>query len=409
MRALPVVLLLLALVGAGAATAEDVDPAWGSGLADAQQRFAWDLYDALRSGEDNLFFSPYSVSTALLMTREGAGGTTAAQMDEALHLHGVDRARGHQQMVRDLEPPPVREGRGEPQPAYRLDIANRLFGQEGYGFLDAFTSTLDRVYKAPLARVDFRDQAKARRVINDWVASRTEDRIQDIVPPGMPPPLTRLALANAIYYKAQWQDAFQERSTKDAEFTGPGGKKAKAPFMRRVGSYGYAEVDGLQLLEIPYRERRTSMVVFLPRAVDGLPAVEARIAKGEAAAWLKKLGGATRVDVRLPRFRFTCAKDLTPVLPRLGMTDAFDPDRADFSGMTKTERLCIGAVLHKAFVAVDEKGTEATAATVVMMKLGAAAPNSTEPIAFTADHPFAFVIRHRASGAIMFAGRLNMP
>ncbi len=409
--ALLALVLLFALVPLlpGSAAAEKEQPL-SAQLAEAHGRFAWALYDELRAGDANLFFSPYSVSTALTMTREGARANTAAQMDAVLHLGGIDRGAAYASLLRALAAPMVRDGFGRDAkriPAYEIAVANRLWGHEGYAFEKPFTDKLANVYGAPLERMDFGKPDLVRKAINDWVAKQTKDKIRDIVPPGMPPPLTVLALANAIYFKGQWQEPFRERGTKEDVFTGPGGKETQAPFMRRVGGYRYAEVDGVQVLELPYRGGRTSMVVFLPRAKDGLKAVEDKLVKGAAEGWLGSLRGH-RVDVQLPKFEFTCAKDLTPVLPRMGMPDAFDLKKADFSGMTQKEPLAIGAVLHKAFVAVDEKGTEAAAATVVMMKRGAARPPSN-PVVFKADHPFAFVIRHTQTGSILFAGRVNTP
>jgi serpin B len=403
-------ILVLTLALAGPATAEKERRAAADALVAGNAAFAWDLYGALRAGDTNLFFSPYSVSSALMMTREGARGETAAQMDKVLHLAGLDRGTAHMALRSAMTAPLVREGWGKEAkrlPAYELSIANRLWGQEGYAFEPDFFVTLAKIYKAPLERVDFGKPELVRKAINDWVARRTKDKIQNIVPEGMPPPLSVLALANAIYFKAQWQDPFFERNTKEEDFIGPGGKKTKAQLMHRVGSYRYTEIDGVQVLELPYRSGAASMVIFLPRAMDGLAAVEDKLVGGAAKAWIDQLK-SQKVDVRLPKFEFSCFKDLTKVLPAMGMPSAFKLPDADFSGMTKKEKLFIGAVLHKAFVAVDEKGTEAAAATVVMMKRGAA-PRPSKPVEFRADHPFAFVIRHPQTGTILFAGRVNTP
>ena len=400
--------LSLALGLPGAAQAEDTPPSAPDAMAAANNRFAWRLYDALSAGDGNLFFSPYSVHAAMSMVREGAVGATAREMDAALALDGLDRGAGYEALLAALHAPMVTNHGGMSAaqvPAYEMNVANALWGQEGYAFEAPFLDTLKDVYAAPLERIDFRATDAARKRINDWVAQQTRDKIKDIVPAGMPPPATRMALANAIYFKAPWEDPFSERGTTDGTFHGPQGEKT-VPLMHRIGRYAYGEIDGVQVLELPYRSGRTSMVVFLPRANDGLKALEAKLAKGDLAGW-EQLGGR-KVDVKLPRFEFTSGADLTKTLAGMGMPLAFDADQADFSKMTKQERLFIGVVLHKAFVAVDEKGTEAAAATVVMMKAGAA-PRPEEPVAFVADHPFVFVIRHRPTGAILFSGRVTAP
>jgi serpin B len=266
------------------------DPA--QALAAAENAFAWDLYGAVRGGDGNLFFSPWSVHAAMLMTREGAAGRTAAQMDAALHVAGLDRGAGYRALTAALKAPLIRQGweREAPKvPAYEIHVANALWGQQGFAFEAPFLKTLQEVYGAPLQSLDFKDNAAARKRINDWVATQTRDKIRDIVPPGMPPPLTRLALANAIYYKAQWMHPFAKRSTKEGDFTGPGDVVSKAQLMRQVEHFAYGEIDGVQVLEMPYVSRRTSMVIFLPKAKDGLASLEERLARDGLRGWEKKL------------------------------------------------------------------------------------------------------------------------
>ena len=404
---------LLALLGLGglptigSVQAEEKPAAPVKPMADAVNAFARDFYGRVASGDGNLFFSPYSVHAAMLLTREGAAGETAAEMDRVLRLQGFGAANGYRGLVDAMAPPTVLDGFGKERkkaPAYTLDIANALWGHKGFGFEQPFLARLAKVYGAPLARVDFEQPAVARKAINDWVEQATREKIQDIVPEGLPTPDTRLVLANAIYMKAQWQDPFQERNTKDADFTRPDGSTAETKLMHRRGRYRYAEVDGVKVLELPYRGGHLSMVVYLPKDHTGLKDVETKLREGR----LDGRRDPQMVDVKLPRWRVTSQLDITKTLAGMGMPLAFHPTKADFSRMTTEQKLFVGLVLHKAFVDVDENGTEAAAATVVMMKLGAA-PMPQEPKTFHADHPFVYEIRHTRTGAILFAGRVTKP
>ncbi|MGE0708983.1 MAG: serpin family protein [Planctomycetota bacterium] len=400
--------LLTAALLAAAAPALANDAQAAKAAADGSNGFAVDLYRAIKDQPGNQFFSPYSVSVALAMTREGARGETAAEMDRVLHFP-QDLAKAHEALRLGLVPP-VHEEYGEhgreKRPAFALEVANRLWGQQGSQFVPAFLKTLDDRYAAPLERIDFRQTAAARKRINDWVAERTKDKIKDIVPEGLPEPDTRLALANAIYFKASWTHPFREHGTKDEAFHLGGGQDAQVKLMRVGGRFALGEDERVQVLELPYGRGETSMVVVLPKDPAGLKQVEGALSAEALGGWLRLLR-RQRVDVALPRFEFTVPLDLTETLQGMGMRRAFS-GQADFSGMSTEERLFIGVVLHKAFVAVDEKGTEAAAATVVMMEKGAA-PRPETPAVFRADHPFLFLIRDTRSGAILFMGRVLDP
>lgn len=376
---------------------------------EALNRFAVDLYGKLRDEPGNLFFSPASLSTALAMTREGAKGETAAELDRALHFP-ARLAPAQAALLEALRPREVsdwdEQGHEKKVPAYELAVANALWGQEGAPFLAPFTALLAKDYGAPLERLDFHDVAAARRRINGWVEERTRQRIKDIVPEGKPSPDTRLVLANAIYFKAAWQEPFEEEATKDAPFHAAGGD-VQARLMRRIDHLALAQDDAVQVLSLPYRGHATSLLVVLPRRRDGLAGVEAGLTAERLAGWVAALKHV-KVDVRLPRFEVTQSTDGKGVLEELGVKRAFDADAADFSGMLETEKLFVGAVLHKAFVAVDEAGTEAAAATVVTMDAGSA-PAPETPVDFVADHPFLFLIRHEPTGAVLFMGRLATP
>ena len=389
-------LLLLAPTSYGEAEAP---PQPSEAVVAGNDAFACDLYKRLRTRPGNLFLSPFSVSTALAMTRQGARGETARQMDATLHLP-ANAAPGFEALLAGLE----RKGRGGD--VLELSVANGLFGQVDYAYESAFLDAVRKHFRAGFEQLDYRQTEAARTRINDWVEGKTRNRIQDIVPPGALGPDTRLVLANAIYFKAQWTDLFSERATVDEPFYRAPDDQVPVQTMRRKADYRYAEDDAVQVLELPYLGG-ASMIVILPRARTGLADVEAGLTAKGLAGWVDALR-ARQVDVHLPRFEFTCDYDLTPVLAAMGMPDAFDGARADFSGMTREDRLAISVVLHKAFVAVDENGTEAAAATVVGMLKGAA-PMPQEPVEFRADHPFLFLIRHRATGSILFMGRVADP
>lgn len=377
-------------------------------MGESVSRFSVSLYGQLRARPGNLFFSPYSISAALAMTREGARGETAAELDRALAFPRALTA-AQRELALALRPREVddwSEGQRRRVPAYELNVANALWGQEGLAFLPEFTAILEQHYAAPLQRVDFTRAAEARRRINGWVEEQTRQRIKDIVPEGQPTTDTRLALANAIHFKAAWEEPFQEQRTTDAPFHTAGGEVA-ARLMRRVAHFGYAEDDAVQVVSLPYRGHDTSMFVVLPRRRDGLAAVEGGLTAERLAGWVAGTKHV-KVDVQLPRFEVTHAFDAVQALGALGVRRAFDAKQADFSGMLATEPLFIGVVLHKAFVAVDEKGTEAAAATVVGMRAGSA-PRPEQPVAFVADHPFLFLIRHEPTGAVLFMGRLADP
>jgi serpin B len=401
---------LALLLSATTAFAIGTDRAEGAELpvVESNAAFGFDLYQAVRERQGNLFFSPYSVSVALAMARTGAGGETASQMDAVLHLPPEGVAAGHRELAQQLEPPLVSEISEEGAreiPAYELNVANALWGQEGLAFRTRFLTVLGDDFGAPLARVDFGHPREARERINGWVEEQTRERIKNIIPEGQPSPATRLALANAIHLKAPWEEPFKTGRTVEAPFTTSTGGEVTAHFMHQTKSLGYTGTDDVQILSLPYRDGRMSMIVLLPRQKDGLEDLEARLDPERLASWLSALR-PTRVHVTFPRFEFESSFDLTQTLAEMGMPDAFDEERADFSNMTEAE-LFISLVVHKAFVTVDEEGTEAAAATAVMMALTAAPPRET--IEFRADRPFLFLIRHRDTAAILFLGRLADP
>jgi len=383
--------------------------------------FAADLYGRLASREGNLFFSPASIETALAMTYAGARGDTAAQMAKTLHYDN-DAAKVSEfftGLLKILSSPPEvkladntwgkqwRAKQPATQAPYQLYLANALWGQQSYRFKPEFIDLVQKKYAAGLNNLDFAaDPEHARGIINDWVAAQTKDRIKDLIPEGDIDHATRLVLTNAIYFKSKWAHEFSKDLTKDGPFQLAAAKSVDVPFMHQMGDFGYAENEDIQLLEMPYIKDALSMVVLLPKKVDGLAALEKDLTAGKVNQWLKDMTGQT-VEVTFPKFTFTSSFELEDSLAALGMTDAFDPRKADFSGMTAAEHLYISAVIHKAFVAVDEEQTEAAAATAVVM--AGAAPPVKAKVLFKADHPFIFLIRHNATGEILFLGRLVDP
>jgi serpin B len=385
-------------------------PAGGTALplVESNTAFACDLYQAVRHREGNLLFSPYSISVALAMARSGAGGKTASQMDAVLHLPREGVSQSFRDLAQRLEPPLAAEGEKEGAPpiaAYELDIANALWGQEGLPFRERFLGVLRDDYGAPLKRVDFTKPGEARDQINAWVEAQTRGRIKDIVPEGEPAQGACLALANAIYLKAPWAKPFMAGRTAEGAFTTSKGDQVTVRFMHQTETLRYVGTDTVQVLSLPYREGRLSMVLLLPRKRDGLEELEARLDPEKLASWTVAMR-PSHVHVALPRFEFESLFDLTGTLAEMGMRDAFDRERADFSNMAAA-KLFISVVLHKSFVSVDEEGTEAAAATTALITTAQAA--SEPSVEFQADHPFLFFIQHRDTGAILFLGRFADP
>jgi serpin B len=359
-------------------------------------QFALDLYDQIHDAKGNLFFSPYSISTALAMTYAGAKGDTAAEMARTLHFT-LDPQRLHP-AIAGLLRQVVEAGKDRKA---RLYVANALWGQQGYHFQPDFLKLTRDNYHAGLREVDFiHDADAARQKINAWVEGQTNQKIKDLLQPGILSADARLVLTNAIYFKAAWMRPFPEKATKDADFVADG-KTAKVKMMHTGLRTNYAQFGDLQILDLPYEDNELSMLVFLPKK-GGLAEFEKTLTRANLAKWQAKLSDHM-VDVKLPKFKVTSEFRLDDALKALGMKLAFDKKRADFSGMTTRERLFISAVVHKAFVDVHEKGTEAAAATAVAMDRLSAPP----PATFHADHPFVYLLRENRTGSILFMGRVS--
>jgi len=370
-------------------------------IVEGNTAFALDLYAKLRSKPGNVFYSPYSISSALGMTSAGAAGETLAEMTKVLYLPenqdlahvGFDALR--QQLLAGA-------ARGD----YELNVANALWGQQGFPFRPAFLALTQKYYGAGLRQVDFHNPEPARQTINKWVEQQTKDKIKDLFPSGSIDNSNRLVLANAIYFKGTWASQFQPNATSDAPFKA-NGTSNKVPTMHKTARFGFASGDDWQALEMRYAKSTLAMDVILPRDVDGLPALESKLTTAWLGETLRSLK-SEEVIVSLPKFKATLGFDLTKTLAEMGMAKAFSAEQADFSRMSSGERLMISVVVHKAFVDVNEQGTEAAAATGVGVKL-TAAPARQEPKVFNADHPFLVLIRDTATGSVLFFGRVTNP
>jgi len=371
-------------------------------LSAGNTAFALDLYAQLKSGEGNLFFSPYSISTCLAMTYAGACGETEAQMARTLHFE-TDQGKFHAEFGKlQNELNAIQEKKD-----VELNIANGLWGQEGHPFLPAFLDTATKMYEAKLKQVDFRTDAEpARKEINDWVSDKTKGKITDLIAPGVLNPGTRLVLVNAIYFKGAWLHQFKKSSTAEMPFSVSRNEKIQTKMMNQSEYFRYADLGALQLLELAYKGGDISMVVLLPREIGGLKALESSLNQKQLDGWMTQ-AKSEKVNVFLPKFKLTQQFSLANTLAAMGMTDAFSP-RADFSGMDGAKDLYISAVVHKAFVDVNEEGTEAAAATAVGMRASVMMRPQPVPV-FRADHPFLFLIRDTHSGSILFLGRVTNP
>jgi len=369
-------------------------------LVAGNTEFALDLYGAVFDGDKNLFLSPHSLSMALAMTYAGSRGETERQMAEALHfsLPQGDLHRAFNALDQAL----AGGGQGDPLAA-QLRGVNALWGQEGEAFLAPFLDTLAENYGAGMNLVDFRQAEAARAQINDWASEQTENRIEELLPPGALDSATALVLTNAADFEAAWRQPFAEDATRDAAFTLPDGDQIMVPTMEQVANLAYAALPGLQAVELPYAGGELSMVILLPDEGNFPP-----FARDLDAGQLESILGAlapTNLHLALPRFRYEAGFELRNALTDLGMVDAFG-DRADFSGIDGSHELFIEQVYHRAFIEVDEAGTEAAAASAVAMARKGALQAEQE---MRVERPFLFLIRDIETNAILFLGHVVNP
>lgn len=383
------------------------DEATQKKLAASSNQLGLALYQKLRAKEGNLALSPISIETALAMTWAGARGETEKEMRSVLALEGTpaEVAGSFGQLTQSL---------ADPSRGVTVRVANRIFGEKTYAFETSFVELTDRRFGAPLQPLDFAKNPEASRItINTWVAERTEQRIQDLVPPAGVTDQTRIALVNAIYFLGEWQRPFQKESTYSADFFVTKSEKKSVPTMNQTGTIKGAEKDGTKVIELPYKGGTTSMMLLLPKDGESLDALEKSLTAASVQTWAEALVPAS-TRVALPKFTIdpTLSVELKQPLIALGLTTAFDEHKSDFTGIakpaSKEDEIHLSQVFHKAFVTVDEKGTEAAAATAAMGVKGTGMPPKPE-LEFVADHPFVFVIRDDKSGAILFMGRVSDP
>ncbi|OIO65079.1 hypothetical protein AUJ68_03980 [Candidatus Woesearchaeota archaeon CG1_02_57_44] len=368
-------------------------------IADANNAFAFDLYSKVAEKPGNIFFSPWSLSTALAMTYEGARTQTQAEMAQVLHLQQDVSVKEAYDALHTL----VGQGGRD----YQLSTANAYWADKQYRFLQDYSHLLTTYYHAQASNVDFaNDLEGSRKKINAWVEDKTRDKITELIREGDLPGATVLVLTNAVYFKGDWAQQFDKKKTQQRDFTTPTGT-VKVDMMESSGKgakYNYAENDIMQMVELPYKGDDLSMLVILPKEGTTLAQVESALPEN-LALWRSSLRDQ-QLTLFLPKFELDERLDNLPIqLQQLGMRAAFNLD-ADFSGMDGSKMLQIGNVLHKAYVKVDEQGTEAAAATAVVVVLKTAIIQQT---VFEADHPFLFLIQERSTGAILFIGRLENP
>lgn len=375
-------------------------------LVDGNNAFALDIYNALRSENGNLILSPYSMSLALAMTYAGARGDTESQMAQAMHyqpqaqLHPAFNA-----LDLALEKKPINLDKD--QEPLQINIANSVWAEKTMPILPDYLDTIALNYGAGIHLADFLNKPNEERVaINNWVSAETEEKIKDLLADGSITPDTRMVLVNAIYFKADWLHKFDVNSSYDGTFHLLDGTEAAAKMMgETMYEIPYMQGNGYQVVELPYAGETAAMDIILPDE-GNFESFEASFNKDVYDEIVNGLQAASSARVNLPKFEFTSDFSLSDSLIKLGMVDAFDRGLADFSGMTGEKDLFIGDVIHKAFVAVDEEGTEAAAATAVVMEATGA---PMQDIVFIADRPFLFIIRDTVNGQILFVGRVLNP
>lgn len=371
-------------------------------VAEGNNEFAFEIYRKLAAPGKNLFISPLSIGTAFAMAAAGARGETLAEIGKVLRFRasGDELARSWSGFLADLD---ERAKAGK----YQWSAANRIWIEKNFTLGKDFVKTMKKSYDAAVKQVDFSgDPEGARGDINDWVAQQTGGRITGLVPGGAVTSATSLVLTNAVYFMGSWEHPFDEKSTTQAEFSISPVRKATVPMMRKTASCQHAEYDDLAVISLPYKteakkDAGLSMLVLLPKKAAGLADIEKKMSAAALARWTSGMA-AHEVAVELPRFEVTSSTGLSEQLKAMGMKAAFTPD-ADFSGMAP--KLFISEAFHKAYVSVNEKGTEAAAATAILMVRA----NGGKKYSFRADHPFLFAIRDDRTGAILFIGRVIDP
>ncbi|HEY3857728.1 MAG TPA: serpin family protein [Verrucomicrobiae bacterium] len=371
-------------------------------LVSGNNSFAFDLYSHLNGQPGNLFFSPFSISMCLGMTYAGSRDNTETQMRVALHFPDLPNATSpaFATLQQQLDEEKKRDG-------IQLDIANALWASRGDSFLPAFMKSAADDFQANIKRAGFFTSAESARVeINNWVAGKTHDKIGEILPPGSLDKETKLVLVNAIYFNARWANPFQKINTSPQPFHLSATTQTNAVFIRKTESALYGASGDMQIVEIPYAGKEISMMILLPSQHEEIAGIEKQLSADNLENWANELR-PSQVQIELPKFTLESHFKLRETLAGMGMSEAFSPAAANFSGMDGVGNLYISQVFHQAWVEVSEEGTEAAAATAVQMRpRGMRHPQNA---VFRADRPFLFLIRDRTSGTVLFMGRVADP
>ncbi|XP_060986787.1 serpin B3-like [Dama dama] len=391
-----------------------------SSLGEAIIHLAIDLFHQIRKSEkENIFLSPFSISSALAMTYLGARENTASEMQKVLHFSKIaENTRGatndrvekpgkihhhFQKLLTELK---------KSTDAYELSVANRLYGEKEFPFLQEYMDNVKKFYLASVESADFKNAAEeSRKMINSWVESQTNEKIKDLFPKDSLDSSTVLVLVNAVYFKGQWNQEFEKESTVEEKFWLNKDTSKSVQMMKQTNHFNFVSLEDVQakILEIPYKGEELSMMVLLPNEVDGLQKLEDQLTAEKLIEWTSPQNmGKRQVDLYLPRFKVEESYDLVPTLQALGMVDAFNGVVADFSGMTGRRDLVVSTVVHKSFVEVTEEGTEAAAATGVSVDIRVTSVISFHE-SFRCDHPFLFLIKHIKTNSILFCGRVSSP
>ncbi|MBW2982436.1 serpin family protein [Candidatus Woesearchaeota archaeon] len=369
-------------------------------VVNSNNDFAFELYSELND-DDNIFFSPYSIAAALAMAYEGARGQTADEMQSVLHFPEND-------IIRRSSYARIHNLINKKDKDYELYSANAFWAQNNYPFLQDYINTIEKYYAAEANNLDFVNNPEgSRETINSWVEEHTNDKIKDIIPPKAINALTRLVLTNAVYFKGDWVLKFDKKKTVDAPFKVNEEKEVTVKMMGLTGNkakfnYAFIPEEELQIIELPYEGEELSMIILLPKE-GSIEEFEEKLTAENLDSWKARMR-ETKIDVYMPKFEFETKYSLPQILTKMGMPTAFQWPGADFSGMDGTQDLFISDVIHQAYINVDEEGTEAAAATAVIVAMGMAMPNE-----FRADHPFIFMIQEKTAGGILFLGKVADP
>jgi serpin B len=368
-------------------------------ITEANNQFSFKLFSELNNIKNkNIFYSPYSIFTALAIAYEGAKGKTADEMQSIFRfpLDNDTRRNEFLKIINEIN---------KDDKKYQLNVANALWAEQDYNFLEEYFKIIEEYYRANVTNMDFKNEPEdSRKIINNWIENKTNDKIKDLIPPGYIDPLTRLVITNAIYFKGKWKIQFDPNKTSEQDFYIDPNKSVEVPMMYLKDRFNYTRTKDFQILELPYEDSELSMLILLPNE-NNLNLIEESINSQNLSAWQKNLT-ETKIEIYIPKFKFETRYFLCETLKNMGIQSAFNPYLANFSGIDGTNNLYIGSVIHQAFVEVNEEGTEAAAATaVIVVTMGG---GEYTPI-FLANHPFIFLIQDRSSGNILFLGRVNDP